>query len=541
MSDFAPRTSRTGIGIDRTGIDGTAPAGNRDPGDDGTDGRPPSLDGFDVGRLLGRGGSSLVWLVTDDGGQRFALKVAGRPLSGPGPEVLRTTARTTARRGRRAAGAAAGTGASDGWAAVYPRYAPADVGQELRLLQGFRHDHLLPVHRILETDQGPGLLMDLAAGGSLLGLVASRGPLPIPEVVTALAPIAQALGHLHRAGASHGDVTPANILFTHEGKPLLADFGTARLLGADPEAVVGTPGFVDPSSAGSFDTRADVFALAAVAWFALTGRIPGPTEQRPPLALVVPDVPRILMQLIEDGLSSSTDRRPSADDVARTLLASSAPVAVNLVPAVHTSVLPELLTQRAAGPSVPPREGWRRILHGHPRRRQRPSPQVSSTVPPPARRRKVHSESIPAGPARVHSRTDHSRTDGHGRRRLALAAGLAAGALLLAGIALTLGGPVAPEQLLTRPASQSGGATDGELPASQGVTEPAPVDDDRERDGIGDGTSTPLRSALPGAGPSTLSPRSRTRGTAGEGVRDGGSRPAGRSCRRGVAGALGRP
>ena len=30
----------------------------------------------------------------------------------------------------------------------------------------------------------------------------------------------------------HGDVKPANVLFTTDGEPLLADFGVARRLGA---------------------------------------------------------------------------------------------------------------------------------------------------------------------------------------------------------------------------------------------------------------------------------------------------------------------
>ncbi len=362
------------------------------------------------------------------------------------------------------------------------------------MLQGFGHDHLLPVHRILETDQGPGLLMDLAAGGSLLGLVASRGPLPVPEVVTALAPMAQVLGHLHREGASHGDVTPANILFTPEGKPLLADFGTGRLLGSDPVAVVGTPGFVDPSGDGSFDARADVFALAAVAWFALTGRVPAPTEQRPPLALIIPDVPPILMQLIEDGLSSTTDRRPSADDFARTLLASSAPVAVNLVPAVHPSVLPELLTQLEVRPPVPPLKGWRRIVRGH-RRRQRPGTGARSSDPSLHRRGRAHRDSVPAGPVRSRPRTDRDT-----RSRLALAAGLAAGALLLAGIGLTLGGSATTEQPLTRPAPQGNEVT-GQAPAAQDATETAPIGSASERAEDGPGTVDAHRAPPPGAGP----------------------------------------
>lgn len=336
----------------------------------------------------------------------------------------------------------------------------ADIERELRLLQRFTHDHLVRVHRIVDTDQGPGMLMDLAAGGSLLGLVTSRGPLPIAEVVTALAPVAQALGHLHAAGALHGDVTPGNILFTQEGKPLLGDFGTGRLLGTDGVASTGTPGFIDPLRNTSFDAATDVFALAAVCWFALTGRIPGPAKHRPPLVLIVPDVPPILMQLIEDGLSSSRERRPNADGFARTLLSSWTPGPVNLVPAVHPSVLPELLTRRAESRALPPLQGWRRIAGWRSRRGDRLPGRSrggrASDVQP-----SIHRRGTRGTPAAV--RDGPRGLDGRRTRdRLAVAAGLAAAMLLVLGVALAVGGLPAPVGPPSGQASERGQAVDGE-------------------------------------------------------------------------------
>lgn len=424
------------------------------------------VSGLEVGRLLGAGGSSAVWLVEDPEGQRFALKIARRRHRDEAAPAC--PAGRDRRHGRRAAlpaeqlprltHPAADSGdpreSTGERSALHPA---AAITEELRLLRRFAHDHLLRVHRVVETDQGPGMLMDLAPGGSLLGLLTSRGPLPVAEVVTALVPIGQVLGYLHAEGALHGDVTPGNILFTSDGRPLLGDFGTARLLGTDRRADAGTPGFIDPTRRTAFDPGADVFALAAVAWFALTGRIPGPTEERPPLALINPEVPVTLMHLIEDGLSPDRDRRPAAGDFAATLLRAATPAPVDLVPAVHTSVLPELLTRRrpeAAASAAPGRRGpvggdrlsRRRTPAAargqQPRRTGRAACRVLRDSPAP-RGRPRPGETVPS------------------RAPLALVAGAIAVLLLTVGLALTLGDP-------QEPAARAGAAGGGGQQKSAG-------------------------------------------------------------------------
>ncbi|MDQ0734382.1 protein kinase domain-containing protein [Arthrobacter agilis] len=471
----AQRTGRTAPGSPER-VD---PAGPQDaPGTAGPDedGDRPAAAGLRVGRLLGRGATSAVWLVTDDGGRPFALKVARHPTPArraasaqhavpPQPAVA------GGRRARRAADPQASTArplepgdprgglrgvppAEDGPRQQAPGRGGGSVGleQESRLLQRFAHEHLLRVHRVVDTDRGPGLLMDLAKGGSLLGLVTSRGPLPIPEVVTVLAPVAQVLDHLHGAGVLHGDVAPANILLTHEGKPLLGDLGTSMLLGSAPGVVEGTPGFLDPARQGSFDAGSDVFALAAVAWFALTGRVPGPTEQRPPLALIVPEVPPQLMRLIEDGLGADRGRRPTADEFARTLLASAVPAPVDLVSVVHASVLPELLTRRTDATAAPASR-WERTTR---RMRAPRSPSGHTPTRRPADPSRARRSRAAAGrPARAGGRTG-PRPDGRPRGKLALMAGLTAAVLLVTGIALTFDG-----------VGTTGAIPDGRTPAGQ--------------------------------------------------------------------------
>lgn len=451
------------------------------PGDDL---ERPVAPGLRVGRLLGRGGSSCVWLVTDAAGRRFALKVAHAVLPDPtvGPPAIAPPAGGP--RGRRAAGpsssaaSATARGAAPHPLAAAPAGGTADLAGEFPLLQRLVHGHLLKVHSVVETDQGPGLLMDFAPGGCLLRLVTSRGPLPIPEVVTALVPIAQALAYLHAEGAVHGDVTPGNILFTSEGKPLLGDFGTTRLLGSVRPTTAGTPGFIDPLHQGGFEPGADVFALAAVSWFALTGRIPGPAEQRPPLALIVPEVPVHLMQLIEDGLSADRDRRPTAEQFAGSLLTCCDPGPVNLVPAVHSSVLPELLTRPADSHGAPPSIGRRSSVPGKGRW------QEGSTAAGSARgiRRTPSVDRRRGVPVRRRPRAQGDRPKSRTRIVLAVVAAAVAAAvaalLLVAGFSSTLDGVPTPAAggpgTDARPEMQPGDpAGRGPAPAPEPVEPPA--------------------------------------------------------------------
>ena len=119
------------------------------------------------------------------------------------------------------------------------------------------------------------LVLDLLAGGSLAALLARRGRLRPGEVVTAIAPVAAALAHAHANGVVHGDLSPGNIVFTAEGRPVLTDLGVARVLGETSAGEV-TPAYVDPTVArgGAPGPASDVFGVAAAAFHALTGIAP---------------------------------------------------------------------------------------------------------------------------------------------------------------------------------------------------------------------------------------------------------------------------
>ncbi|SDM06466.1 serine/threonine-protein kinase [Arthrobacter sp. ok362] len=305
----------------------------------------PEVPGYDVGRLLGRGGTAAVWLVTERStGREFALKCFD-----PGGE------------------------AGDGDGGTADREAEEAMRREVRILSALDHEHLLRAHTVLRLPglrTGPdengalGLVLDYAPGGSVADLIAGRGRLGAGETVTILTPIAQALQYLHSHGFTHGDVSPGNVLFTAHGKPLLADVGVARMVAdAGAARLAGTEGFSDPAPvdavrAGLQPDR-DVYSLAALGWYCLTGRAPVPGAGRPPLPLLLPDVPAALAAALEAGLDEDRRKRPSAAELAAAVYRSAAAEPVDLSVTAHPTVIPQLLTRRA----VQPGSGRRRPGH----------------------------------------------------------------------------------------------------------------------------------------------------------------------------------
>ncbi len=298
----------------------------------------PEVAGYEVGRRLGRGASATVWLVVEHStGREYALKCFDR-----------------------ASGDAA---VEDG------------IRRELRILSVLDHDHLVRAHAVVRVPGGAGglgLLLDYAPGGSLAELLAARGRLGAGEAVTVLTPVAQALAYLHTHGFAHGDVSPGNVLFTAHGKPLLADLGVGRMMADVAEATeAGTAGFRDPaptdSARAGLQPERDVFSAAAIGWFCLTGSAPGTARLRPPLSLVVPDIPPELAAALEAGLSEDWKLRPSASEFAAAIYRSAAADPVDLSVSVHPEVIPRLLTRRAVPPSARERRaarfrGWLRTL-----------------------------------------------------------------------------------------------------------------------------------------------------------------------------------
>ncbi len=315
------------------------------------------MPGYLLDRLLGRGGSGEVWRARPRGG-------------GPPVAVKVLVAGDAARQAREAA-----------------------------LLGALDHPHLVRLHEVVHQPRrgGPArvaLVLDLLEGGSLAALLARRGRLRPGEVVTALAPVAAALARAHEDGVVHGDLSPGNVVFTAEGRPVLTDLGVARVLGEEAAGEV-TPAYVDPAVArgGAPGPASDVFGVAAAAFHALTGVPPwnaatpadtldvAAAGELPDLAALAPGCPPALLEVVARGLSADPHARGSAAAFALDLRHACRPEPVRLPAA---GVPDADLADAGTGPRT-------ELTHQVPGRHRRPAPRE---VPPPARGRRRPSAAV---------------------------------------------------------------------------------------------------------------------------------------------------
>lgn len=189
------------------------------------------------------------------------------------------------------------------------------------------HPHLLRIREVVPLGEEVVFVLDYADGGSLAELLSARGPLDAAEVVTTIAPIAEALAAAHERGLVHGDVTPDHILYTGDGRPVLADLGLLSLI--DNGEALRTHGYFDESSSAQSSTPpGDVYALAVCAATALTGEPPKAGKARQPLAEQRKDLPQGLVHAVEAGLQPLAPRRPTAGQLSELVYAACPPAPI---------------------------------------------------------------------------------------------------------------------------------------------------------------------------------------------------------------------
>ncbi|MEU2042573.1 serine/threonine-protein kinase [Nocardia niwae] len=246
--------------------------------------------GYQLERLLGKGGMGQVWLAYDvAAARRVALKLLPAELAAAGEYRKR-------------------------------------FEREAAAVSQLRDPHVPRIHRVGEIDGRLYIDMQFVDGTDLARKLLAEGPMPPSAAVGVVGHVAAALDVAHRAGLVHRDVKPSNIVVHPSGFTYLIDFGIAHGLGQTAVTAtgmaIGTLAYMAPERfTGKADGRADVYSLACVLYECLTGsRLYGDTDPAqqmhahltapPPRAgSVCAAVPAALDAVIARGLAKEPNER----------------------------------------------------------------------------------------------------------------------------------------------------------------------------------------------------------------------------------------
>ncbi|MBW2527652.1 MAG: serine/threonine protein kinase [Deltaproteobacteria bacterium] len=220
--------------------------------------------------------------------------------------------------------------------------------REAKAAIALRGPHIIETHDFGTMEDGtPYIVMELLEGESLGERLERTGLMSPAHVAAIVEQVADALQTAHDQGLVHRDIKPDNIFLVQNehdapGAPpsiKVLDFGTVKQIRQRSDSlltatgmIVGTPEYMSPEqvfAAKDIDHRADIWGLGAVAYHALTGRLPFEADSPHALVLVIanaelqppttvnPQLPPALDGWFARAMARSpTDRFASASETA---------------------------------------------------------------------------------------------------------------------------------------------------------------------------------------------------------------------------------
>ncbi len=266
----------------------------------------PTVDGFEIESVLGKGGMGVVYKAVQTALGRFvALKMILDDASGVHIERFE---------------------------------------KEARAVAALNDPHFVQIYEFGRANGKPYMALEYVEGGSLEQY--RRGePQSAEFAARTVETLARAMHKAHAAGLVHRDLKPHNVLLTRDRTPKIGDFGLVKRQDPDESNLteqgipMGTASYMAPEqtrSAHDVTAAADVYALGGILYCLLTGRPPflaatshdtilavRNTEPVPPSRLR-PDTPRDLEVICLACLEKEPQKRYAtaadlADDLRRYL------------------------------------------------------------------------------------------------------------------------------------------------------------------------------------------------------------------------------
>ncbi len=184
--------------------------------------------------------------------------------------------------------------------------------QEIRLARRITHRNVVRTHDLGEFRGMYFITMEYVEGTTLKDIIRKSGSIPPRITVTIGKQLCRALEVAHEQGVIHRDVKPHNVVVESGGFIKVMDFGIARLA-ANPDrsltavgAAVGTPDYMAPEQmmGEQIDRRADIYAMGAVLFECVTGR----------LVFEAPSIPALMAKHLEEMPPDPRELNPSIPD-----------------------------------------------------------------------------------------------------------------------------------------------------------------------------------------------------------------------------------
>lgn len=192
---------------------------------------------------------------------------------------------------------------------------------EARLSLYLNHANIVSVFEVGRVDDVHFIVMEYIEGTNLRRLYEQqtqrRRPMPVPLAIYIAIEVCKGLEYAHSRSDSEGvslnivhrDVSPPNILLSHEGEVKLTDFGLAKAKSqvelTDPGVVKGKFSYLSPEAAwgSEVDHRADIYATGIVLWELLAGQ-----------RLFLGETDIQTLELVREGkIPSLSELRPEVD------------------------------------------------------------------------------------------------------------------------------------------------------------------------------------------------------------------------------------
>ena len=189
-----------------------------------------------------------------------------------------------------------------------------------RILARVRHRNVIRAHHVYKARGTVCMVMEYIEGRTLEATLEDTGPMPEALVQKILTGLIDGLSVLHAAGLVHGGINPANIILRSNGTPVLIAFDFATGWTRQGEGDLPSPRspYLPTLGPSPEEPGTDIYALGAVAYEALSGRVPDYALERrrwPSVAdVAVQSVSAALAAAVDAALAPDWQNRPQSLD-----------------------------------------------------------------------------------------------------------------------------------------------------------------------------------------------------------------------------------